>query len=276
MFRDFSSSVFGSVADPPISAETLCLFVAYLHKLKRAPKTISTYISAIGYVHKMLNFPDPSNSFMVSRLIAGSYRARPSFDIRLPITLSILDKLIDALEHTASNWFDIILFKAMYLFAFYTFARIGEITANGATTDHVVQFEDISLQNTGHHLAVTVTFRRYKHNLTGAPHSITFSRGYSTHDPVMALQEYIKLRGTSNGPLFCFVSGEPVKRHTFDTLLHKTLQFCRLDSTRYKGHSFRIGAASFRSEQGDSDSQIRALGRWKGNAFLKYIRTYNS
>lgn len=134
MFRDFSSSVFGSVADPPISAETVCLFVAYLHKLERAPKTISTYISAIGYVHKMLNFPDPSNSFLVSKLIAGSYRARPSFDIRLPITLSILDKLIDALEYTASNWFDIILFKAMYLFAFYTFARIGEITAHGATT----------------------------------------------------------------------------------------------------------------------------------------------
>lgn len=136
----------------------------------------------------------------------------------LHIAVSILDKLIDALEHTASNWFEIILFKAMYLFAFYTFARIGEITAHGATTDHVIQSEDISLHTTDHHLAATVTFRRYKHNLTGAPHSITFSKGYSTHDPVMALQEYIKLRETYNGPMFCFVSGEPFKYHTFGAL----------------------------------------------------------
>lgn len=161
----------------------------------------------------------------------------------------------------------------MYLFAFYTFARIGEITAHGATTDHVIQSEDISLHTTGHHLAATVTFSRYKHNLTGALHSITFSKGYSTHNPVMALQEYIKLRGTYNGLLFCFVFGEPFKRHTFGALLHKTLQFGRLDSTGYKGHSFRTGGASFRSEQGDSDSQIRALGQWNSNAFLKFICT---
>ena len=45
-----------------------------------------------------------------------------------------------------------------------------------------------------------------------------------------------------------------------------------LDSTRYKSHSFRISAASFAAERGMSDAQIRALGRWKSNAFLKYIR----
>jgi len=34
----------------------------------------------------------------------------------------------------------------------------------------------------------------------------------------------------------------------------------------------RIGAASFAVDAGMSDAQIRDLGRWKSNAFQKYIR----
>ena len=40
-----------------------------------------------------------------------------------------------------------------------------------------------------------------------------------------------------------------------------------------------IGAASYRTEQGDSDAQlfeIRALGHWKGNTCLKCSRTFNA
>ena len=123
---------------------------------------------------------------------------------------------------------------------------------------------------------VTVTFKQFKHNLTGTPHYITFGKGHLLHDPIQSLREFIQFRGQHDGPLFCMMSGKPVKPYIFDSQLHKTLKFCCLDSTRYKGHSFRIGAASFRSEQGDSDSQIRALRRWKGNAFLKYVCTYHS
>lgn len=50
------------------------------------------------------------------------------------------------------------------------------------------------------------------------------------------------------------------------------IKYCGLDPSRYKGHSFRIGAASHAAEGGMSDAQIRTLGRWKSNAFLKYIR----
>ena len=44
-------------------------------------------------------------------------------------------------------------------------------------------------------------------------------------------------------------------------------------STRYKGHSFRIGAATFAAECGFSDAQIRLMGRWQSDAFRKYIRS---
>ena len=226
-------------------------------------------------MHKLLNFADPTKNYVVSKLVMGSYRTRPCLDIRLPITLLLLDKLIDALYHTAPNFYEITLFKAMYLFAFYAFARIGEITENKNASYNVVQYNDIECNKLGSFCTITVTFRQYKHNASGVLHQIELSRGHSKYDPVEALNEYFSLRGTQSGPLFCMLSGKPVKRHAFDLQLHKTLKFCRLDSSRYKGHSFRIGAASFRSEQGDSDSQIRALRRWKSNAFQKYLRTHN-
>lgn len=55
--------------------------------------------------------------------------------------------------------------------------------------------------------------------------------------------------------------------------LHKCMSVCGLDSSRYKGHSFCIGAASLEAEKGLSVSQIRAMGRWNSNAFRKYIRS---
>lgn len=58
----------------------------------------------------------------------------------------------------------------------------------------------------------------------------------------------------------------------FTDLLNRSLRTCGLHPALYKGHSFRIGAASFAADRGMSDAQLRALGRWKSNAFLKYIR----
>lgn len=68
------------------------------------------------------------------------------------------------------------------------------------------------------------------------------------------------------------VDGLPISRAHFSQQLSLAIQFCRLAPSRYKGHSFRIDAASFAADQGFSDTQIRLLGRWKSNAFQKYIR----
>ena len=53
----------------------------------------------------------------------------------------------------------------------------------------------------------------------------------------------------------------------------RCLKFCGLDTSRYKGYSFRIGAASHAADKGFSDAQFRTLGRWKSDAFHLYIRS---
>ena len=253
---------------PPVGISCICAFIVYLHRKAYAPKTMSTFMSAIGYAHKLMGLADPTSAFVVSKLIAGAYRTRPVYDVRLPITVTILNRLVESLEHTTEGPYDRHLYTAMFLFAFNTFARIGELTSS---PNNPVQLQDIAFHGVRPDQSVVVTFRNFKHNITGRPHSIIFEAGPTCVSAVTALNNYLRLN-QKPGALFCTTLNRPLPRRTFDIQLRSCLNFCDLDTSLYKGHNFRIGATTYRSEQGDSDAQIRALGRWKGNAFIKYIR----
>ena len=88
--------------------------------------------------------------------------------------------------------------------------------------------------------------------------------------PVTALLQYTRLRGDRSGPLFC---NADVSLHQFNTELQKCLTYCGLDLSRSKSHSFCIGGACHAAVNGFSDAQIRALGRWKSDAFKIYLRS---
>ena len=64
-----------------------------------------------------------------------------------------------------------------------------------------------------------------------------------------------------------------ILKNQFNTELQRCLQYCGLDISRYKNHSFRIGGACHAADKGFSDAQIRALGRWKSDAFKVYLRS---
>ena len=90
--------------------------------------------------------------------------------------------------------------------------------------------------------------------------------------PVQNLLDYFLRRDLSDGPLFRTYDGHAVLRKLFTHYLALIFRICGLDPTKYKGHSFCIGAATFGAECGFSDAQIRSMGRWKFDAFRKYIR----
>ena len=125
--------------------------------------------------------------------------------------------------------------------------------------------------------SASIVIRGFKHDTSGRPFSVILENAEDVEFcPVIYLQQYASLRGTTPGALFCFADGAPVKTIHFTQQLRQALIFCGLDSRRYKSHSFRIGAASWAAEKGLSDAQIRHLGRWKSDAFKLYIRQTNS
>ena len=90
---------------------------------------------------------------------------------------------------------------------------------------------------------------------------------------MQSLHAYLLRRGFCNGPLFCTEDGCAVSHQLFTDYLALIFRTCGLNPTQYKGHSFGIGAATLPAESGFSDAQIRLLGRWKSDAFRKYIRS---
>lgn len=111
----------------------------------------------------------------------------------------------------------------------------------------------------------------FKHSYNQPPFYLVIS-AQSTFCPVKISIQFLTARGDSEGAIFIQDDGSPVSRSWFSTQFSSAIKLYSLNPSVYKGHSFRIGAASHAAEQGMSDAQIRILGRWKSNTFLKYIR----
>ena len=79
----------------PASACVLGAFIAHLPSQRYAPATFMTYVSAISHVHRLAGKVDPTQLFVINKLLVGAKKLSYS-DTRLPISLSILRKFVDA------------------------------------------------------------------------------------------------------------------------------------------------------------------------------------
>ena len=163
----------------------------------------------------------------------------------------------------------------MCTIAFFTFLRVGEMTINGKKSSNPpLQFHQVSKLCTSLHFtkAIKNYFADYKHNYNQRSFSIIVNRQVAGPCPVQYILEYLDQGNHSPGAFFQLRNGEAVSRKTSSLFLSSAIKQCGLDPAQYKGYSFRIGAASHAAALGSTDSQIRVLGRWKSNAFRKYIR----
>ena len=199
-------------------------------------------------------------------MLKGYNKIGSRLDTHLPITLPILRQIMCAAPSVATTPYECVMFRAMCATAFFAFLRIGEITATSQNSEtlHLNQLGKLT-DNSGTVISYELTFQDFQH------HYNQLSTVNNTC-PVQALLDYISVRGTTAGSLFQTFDGSPVLGSVFSDLLSLAVRHCGLDPTKYKGHSFRIGAASHAAGRGSSDSQIRLLGHWKSNAFRNYIR----
>lgn len=257
----------------PFSMSNIALFVSNLYTQSFPPKTILTYLSAIGYLHKVAGHSDPAQLFFIQRLVAGAYQLGNTFDIRLPITHQILIQILDSIPQALTDKYDQKLYAAIFLFAFSTFARIRELVCSSSekVTD-VIQLSDVFFaKENGVVARATVCFKKYKHNSACLPKYITFSHGDCGKSSIEAILWYSGLRSAEECQFFLTKSGAPVMRSCIDKTLYRCLSIFGLDSKRYKGHSFRIGTATSATDRGLSDAQIRTLGRCNSNVFQNIL-----
>ena len=94
--------------------------------------------------------------------------------------------------------------------------------------------------------------------------------------PVKAFRKWKEgspVKPSTNLPLFRLPSGESYTGTAFNTDLKRFLGDMAGDMKGYvTSHSFRSGIATSMSQAGYSDEEIMAMGRWRSDAFLRYVK----
>ena len=256
----------------PCSPILISNFISHLHFQNLSASTITSHISALSYVHKLCSGNDPTHHFVVRKILKGCQQLKKSPDTRMPITKPILLKILSALPETIPDNNNIIILRAIFLLAFHGFFRLGELVVQDK--EHVAKVIQRTDLNFVGDQGVQIRLNYFKHMKNNQPVTILLSPSKDVLIcPVRALYIYTSNFNHKSGPSFAFKSGAPVSRaFVVVSNLKSTLTFNGLNPNLYKGHSFRIGAATEAARLGFSENYIQQLGRWHSNAVQRYIR----
>ena len=253
--------------------------MAYLHTEDLAPGTVKGYLAAVRHSQIGLGLGDPriGDMPMLEYVVKGLKRTYhpTSCRTRLPITPELLGQL-RSVWATWPERRDASMLWAAACMCFFGFLRAGEVVIpSDSSFDPSVHLAQGDVR------VDSVVCPRYLEVSIKASKTDPFRRGvciylgvtYADLCPVAAILDYMVRRGQSPGPFFSFANGNSLTRDRFVSAVCSALDQAGVDSSRYAGHSFRIGAATTAAQRSIPDSLIKTLGRWQSEAYTVYIRT---
>ena len=254
----------------PLSVDLVGLFITHKYKWGNAYSTIATQKSALSYVHKILAMPDPTETHFVKCIMNAVKKESTKKLELLPISLDMLCELILICDHFFSNKYDRCMFKAILLLQYHCCARIGEIVVSGNNTRNTLKLDHLTFDRFGR---MVVDFVHYKHDNEECSQALIIQATDDKFSVVTAVLAYLSIRtkGKSSA-VFLDRSGSPVDRLVVAKALKNLITCIGLDPDRYDTHSLRAGRACQAAAEGWTETQIKRLGRWKSNAYQKYLR----
>ena len=232
---------------PPV--DQVVQFIAYMSACNCAPSTIRTYISGLSFWYKVQGCEDVTKAFIVTKLLEGAKRGGGTLDNRVPITLNILTKLVQALDKICVSSYEISLFRAAFCLAFFGFLRVGEFTSKSLTScdSRPLQFNDVDIIGVDGCRQVKMTIRQSKTDQLGKSVTLLLSETASPVCPLNALSNFLRVRNPNtpqDSQLLIYFNGNPLTRYQFSAILTKCFRFSNVLNGRFRSHSFRIGAAT--------------------------------
>ena len=265
----------------PISADTLCLWVAYSAS-RLTYKTIRVYLHGIATTHVELGYANPLESGgTVWRMYTGVKRLQGHSvaRTRLPITVEILEQL--------ERWQDVttvdgrLLRAAMWL-GTCGLLRSGEFASRGRDSVILRRDDLVFVDDEGTESPLPLTKDTLSHIKLRLRQSKTdpFRRGVdvivSQRRAMAAMLHYLTVVPSlgADDPLFLMSSGRELTVSTLVSVTQALLSRAGIANAElYKGHSFRRGGATSLHLAGLPDTTIKAMGRWRSFAFAAYVDT---
>ena len=133
----------------------------------------------------------------------------------------------------------------------------------------------VTLSNIQWHSQHFTLLKPSKTDQQGRGTTINFCKLTKLTCPYHSMATYIALASPEDPyttPLFCFSNGRPLTRLRLLKRLHRQLKQAGYQPHWYNTHSFRIGGATSAAEAGVSQATIQQLGRWRSQAYRRYIR----
>ena len=263
----------------PTSECALMLFITHLAVANVSYGTIKVYLSAVRHLHICRGLHNHYSQQLTPRLflILRAIRKRQADSSpgrkRLPITIQLLGKIRHLLSKHPS--YTNITLWAMCCLAFFGFLRVSEFTIprEGAYKPSChLSLHDISVDSRKKPRLLQLFLKQSKTDQFKHGANIYIGATNTALCPVKAVLAYLVKRGSRPGPLFMTTEGKGWTNSMFRAALQSILEALKLSKRDYNTHSFRIGAATTASLANISDTQIQILGRWRSNAFQRYIR----
>lgn len=255
---------------PPL-LEHLSMFIAYMSLQGLSHKSARLYMSGIAFQCKLKFKEDVTKHYVLNKLLEGMRRDSKKHLARLPITVDLLNSIIEKLPLVCTNEYESNLFSAAYSIAFFGFFRVGEITVSGQKwIDRVVGMHDIHLNMKEGHLIIRIRYS--KTDQMGNGFIIRLNKSSTRICPVINTARFLGVRPSIPGPFLCHLNGKPLTRYQFTAVLKKAIGFDNPLLGHYKAHSFRIGAATTAAKLGHSADKIKEAGRWKSDAYKSYVQ----
>ena len=137
-------------------------------------------------------------------------------DTRLPITVDILKKILNASPRIAKLQYEVSLCRSMFIIMFYAFLRVGEATQS----PNNLQFSQVIVSPA----SGNITFYKFKH-YSGPPIVVSIPASGTEYCPVFITMQYLRLRGPAQGPFFSYPGGLAVTSCQFSTFLNNALSW---------------------------------------------------
>ena len=157
--------------------------------------------------------------------------------------------------------------------AYFGLIRVTEFTTSSPNHfDRLMDLLllDIAIDNRAPSSLVQIILKQSKGNQFRKGTQIYLGRTAHAVCPVHAPTQYLARWGGTPGLLFLFSDSKWLTRGSFSTALNKALEGLQMDPSQFNIHSFRIEAATSAKQTGISDSHLKALGRWRSDAYQNY------
>ena len=152
----------------PVDSHLVSLYIAHLSLQNLKASTIRTLLSPIGWYHKINSLPDPTQSFMVLRLLEGVKRSSTLPSNRVsPISLPVLHEVLYALPKVLSSPHDIAAYSALFLLSYYAALRACEVVKSG-TSKHMITIDNVEVKSSPSGNSIIITLPSYKHSKSPA------------------------------------------------------------------------------------------------------------